>query len=305
MKKHVIMIHVSPYEIDQYQTFIHQLRENLEFISKENLNELIFIPYLNLSNYIYNWNKCFLTPEFFTTKFNKLNKIISDKIEVNSNVVTYSDGNYEIQGALSYKAEYIKKYKHQAKSFIWFDCDLWFPPELILTLIHSYNNAILISNKFIITPEIIKLWDNTWDIIVNKNFINNIPSHEFYNNFIPYDLRKIDNLMPELHENIEYTKFASGWGNLLSVDIFDDKISLDGLGHYGVDDTYIMYAIDKLKKQGENYKQYILRNIVVMENNIYKENFYDNVLTKQILCKLKEDLRKESEINMINKLKQL
>jgi hypothetical protein len=29
------------------------------------------------------------------------------------------------------------------------------------------------------------------------------------------------------------------------------------------------------------------------------------VLTKQILCKLKEDLRKESEIKMIEKLKKL
>lgn len=304
MNKHIIMIHVSPYEIDQYQTFIYRLRENLSYLNKQYLDELLFIPYLNLSNYIYNWSKSWLSPEFFSNKFHKLNKIINDKIEVKGDVVTYGDYNYEIQGALSYKAEYIKKYKPIAKSFIWFDCDLWFPSDLLITLIHGYENAKLINDKFIITPEIIKLWDNTWDPLVNENFINKNPSHEYYYNFNPYELDKIENVLPELQENIGYIKFASGWGNLLSVNIFDE-ISLDGLGHYGVDDTFIMFAIDKLKKQGKNYKQYILRNIIVTENNLYKEDFYNNVVEKQQSCKLKEELRKESEINMINKLKQL
>lgn len=299
--KHVIMIHISPYEIDQYQSFIYRLRESLNYLSKQYLNELLFIPFLNLNSYIYNWNKSWIQPEFFSNKFNKLNKIINDKIEVKGDI---NNKSIEIQGALSYKAEYIKKYKPIAKSFIWFDCDLWFPPELLITLIHSYENLKYNNEKFIITPEIIKLWDNTWDPLVNENFLHRIPSHDAYYNFNPYDLDKIDNLIPELQENRGYTKFASGWGNLLSSSIFDE-ISLDGLGHYGIDDTFIMLAMDKLKQKGKNYKQYILRNIIVTENNLYKEDFYSDVVVKHVDSKLKEEYRNESEINMIKKLKQL
>jgi hypothetical protein len=309
-KKHVIMIHVSPHEIDQYQTFIHNLRNSLDYVPKKALEELIFIPYLNLSSSLYNWNKSWVEPNFFTNKFNKLNKIIESKIKVSSDIVTHSDPNDKILGALSYKAKYIKQYRDKAKSFIWFDCDLWFPPTLLVTLVTAYQNVrdtarmAYDDDKFIITPEIVKLWDNTWDVLVNENFLMRAPSHEAYYNFDPYTIFTIDDRIPELQENNENTKFASGWGNLLSSNIFDE-ISLDGLGHYGVDDTFIMFAMDKLKQQGKNYKQFILRNVVVTENNLHKEDFYGNLIAKQEGCKLKEDFRRESEINMINKLNEL
>lgn len=298
MNKHVIMIHVSPYEIDQYQTFVQQLRKNIELI--DNLDELLFVPYLNLSSYLYNWDKSWLKPEYFTNKFNKLNKIISDEIDT---VVIHNKFDNKILGALSYKTEYIKKYKSIAKSFIWFDCDLWFPSNLLLGLIDSYEAVKESGYEFIITPEIVKLWDNTWDVLVNEKYINNVPSHEDYYNFDPYKL--IYSSPPELYENLSNVKFASGWGNLLSAGLFD-KISLDNLGHYGIDDTFVMFAMDKLnqKEKENNYRQFILRNIVVTENNLYKDNYIDEtIVVRQEGSKTKEQLRQESEINMINKLK--
>ena len=54
MKIH-ISIHISPYEIDNYQLFIHQLRRNLNYIE----DEIIFNPCLNLSSYFYDWNIVF------------------------------------------------------------------------------------------------------------------------------------------------------------------------------------------------------------------------------------------------------
>ena len=53
MKYH-ISVHISPYEIDNYQTFIHQLRRNLNYTEG---CDIIFTPMLNLSPYFYNWNK--------------------------------------------------------------------------------------------------------------------------------------------------------------------------------------------------------------------------------------------------------
>lgn len=60
MKYH-ISIHIFPNEIDNYQTFIHQLRRNLNYID----DEIVFPPFLNLSNYFYNWGDSVLKSNYF------------------------------------------------------------------------------------------------------------------------------------------------------------------------------------------------------------------------------------------------
>jgi hypothetical protein len=67
MKYH-ISIHISPYEIDNYQLFIHQLRRNLNYID----SEIVFNPCLNLSNYFYDWDNSVLKSDFFINKFNDI-----------------------------------------------------------------------------------------------------------------------------------------------------------------------------------------------------------------------------------------
>ena len=253
--KNVIMIHVSPHEIDQYQTFIYHLRRSLDIIPEQDRKDLLFIPYLNLSSYLYNWNKSWIQPEFFKNKFKVLNKIIEQKIEVGPQIVVSEGFSGKILGALSYKAEYIKKYKSQASTFIWFDCDVWFSEYLLITLIEA-QNRILPGIKYVITPEIVRLWDTTWDIITNEQYLNREANHETYFSFDPFTLSDNTEQTPELVENTGGVKFASGWGNMLSSNLFDD-ISLEGLGHYGVDDTFIMNAMDILRSKGQNYKQYI------------------------------------------------
>ena len=86
MKYH-ISIHLSPYEIDNYQLFIHQLRRNINYVSDK---EIIFNPCLNLSNYFYNWKDSILKSEFFANKFNELNKIIQDEIILNP-IINYEN----------------------------------------------------------------------------------------------------------------------------------------------------------------------------------------------------------------------
>ena len=55
-------------------------------------------------------------------------------------------------------------------------------------------------------------------------------------------------------------KFASGWCNLLTSDLFKDYIEFDySLGHYGPDDTFIMNLLDHYKLN----KEIILINILL------------------------------------------
>ena len=287
MKYH-ISIHISPYEIDNYQTFIHQLRRNLNYID----DEIIFSPYLNLSTYFYDWRNSKLKSDFFVNRFNELNNIVKDECELDS-TVNYDD---EILGAFSYKTMFLNKYKDEVDAFIWFDSDMIFPDNTIHMLIASHK-ADDMSKYRIVTPQIHRLWDTTWDVLVNKDYINTPASHDNYFGFDGYSLYKRNDEDVFLDTNKQRFKFASGWCNLLSANLFRDLIDFTyDLGHYGPDDTFIMNLLDYYKfNKGKDISQYIVRNVVVTENYKHSLNQYKDYITKNDNIKTKEEF--DGEVN--------
>ena len=285
MKYHV-SIHISPYEIDNYQTFIHQLRRNLNYID----DEIIFSPYLNLSTYFYDWRNSKLKSDFFVNRFNELNNIVKDECELDS-TVNYDD---KILGAFSYKTMFLNKYKDEVDAFIWFDSDMIFLDNTIHMLIASHK-ADDMSKYCIVTPQIHRLWDTTWDVLVNKDYINTPASHDNYFGFDGYSLYKSNDEDIFLDTNKQRFKFASGWCNLLSANLFRDLIDFTyDLGHYGPDDTFIMNLLDYYKfNKGKDISQYIVRNVVVTENYKHSLNQYKDYITKNDNIKTKEEFTNE------------
>ena len=285
MKYHV-SIHISPYEIDNYQTFIHQLRRNLNYID----DKIIFSPYLNLSTYFYDWRNSKLKSDFFVNRFNELNNIVKDECELDS-TVNYDD---KILGAFSYKTMFLEQYKDKVDAFIWFDSDMIFPDNTIHMLIASHK-ADDMSKYRIVTPQIHRLWDTTWDVLVNKNYINIPASHDNYFGFDGYSLYKSNDEDIFLDTNKQRFKFASGWCNLLSANLFRDLIDFTyDLGHYGPDDTFIMNLLDYYKfNKGKDISQYIVRNVVVTENYKHSLNQYKDYITKNDNIKTKEEFTNE------------
>jgi len=284
MKYH-ISIHISPYEIDNYQTFIHQLRRNLNHVK----DEIIFTPYLNLSKYFYNWEDSTLSPFYFVNRFNELNNIVREHCIIDEHV----NFDEKILGAFSYKTMFLNKYKDEVDAFIWFDSDMIFPDNTIHMLIASHKSS---ETKYcIVTPQIHRLWDTTWDILVNKDYINIPASHDNYFGFDGYSLYKRNDEDIFLDTNKQRFKFASGWCNLLSADLFRDLINFTyDLGHYGPDDTFIMNLLDYYKfNKGKDISQYIIRNVVVTENYKYSLNQYKDLITKNDNIKTKEEFANE------------
>ena len=285
MKYH-ISIHISPYEIDNYQTFIHQLRRNLNHVE----DEIIFSPYLNLSHYFYDWKNSKLREDYFASRFEELNSIVKDKCELDSFI---NEGD-KILGAFSYKTYFLNKYKDKVDAFIWFDSDMIFPDNTIAMLIAAHKSS---KTKYcIVTPQIHRLWDTTWDILVNKDYIDIPASHDNYKGFDGYSLYKPSDGDVFLDLNKQGFKFASGWCNLLSADLFRDLIDFTyDLGHYGPDDTFIMFLLDYYKfKQGKDINQYILKNVIVTENYKHNLNVYKNYITKNDNIKTKEEFADET-----------
>ena len=284
MKYH-ISIHISPYEIDNYQTFIHQLRRNLNYVK----DEIIFSPYLNLSTYFYNWRDSKLKSDYFVNRFKELNNIVKDKCELDS-TVNYND---KILGAFSYKTMFLEQYKDEVDAFIWFDSDMIFPDNTIAMLIASHKSS---ETKYcIVTPQIHRLWDTTWDVLVNKDYINIPASHDNYFGFDGYSLYKRNDEDIFLDTSKQKFKFASGWCNLLSSELFRDLIDFTyDLGHYGPDDTFIMCLLDYYKHIGKDINQYIVRGVVVTENYKHSLNQYKDYITKNDNIKTKEEFARET-----------
>ena len=284
MKYH-ISIHISPYEIDNYQTFIHQLRRNLNHVK----DEIIFSPYLNLSTYFYNWRDSKLKSDYFVNRFKELNNIVKDKCELDS-TINYND---KILGAFSYKTMFLNKYKDEVDAFIWFDSDMIFPDNTIVSLIGAHQ--ALGDTNCIITPQIHRLWDETWDVLVNKDYINIPASHDNYFGFDGYSLYKRNDEDIFLDTSKQKFKFASGWCNLLSSELFRDLIDFTyDLGHYGPDDTFIMCLLDYYKHIGKDINQYIVRGVVVTENYKHSLNQYKDYITKNDNIKTKEEFTDET-----------
>jgi hypothetical protein len=83
-----------------------------------------------------------------------------------------------------------------------------------------------------------------------------------------------------------------------------DRIPLpESMGAYGPDDTFLMWAIEKLNQNGENIYQFKLKNYVVCENYIFRDrNHYDSIIKR---IDRKEQFKKQSYENFQTELNKI
>ena len=141
-----------------------------------------------------------------------------------------------------------------------------------------------------------KLWDYTWDILVNDKFKDEQygyerlhPPHLTFN-------QEVDNIEVDVTPNF---KFGCGWFTLYSREILDFIGIPEWLGHYGPEDTFLMYASEIAKNKNHNIIQYLIKGIYVSENYIERENPYKEKLK---MINLKQSFRDQAESNFQNEL---
>jgi hypothetical protein len=181
-----------------------------------------------------------------------------------------------------------------SKYYIWLDTDIIFDP---LTLPHSINSIDIIENagitKFVSIPEIVRQWDSTWDCLVNENFINKAIGYQATNN--PHIDATIyeEPTLEEVRNNVPhqpYMKFGGGWFALISKELMKVIPFPENYGHYGLDDTYLMWGANIL--QDPTIKQFKLKNIVVCENYFDRMTTYKGKI--QFIDK-REEFKKYNE----------
>jgi len=237
-----IVQYIQPWEIDDLTRQIEQHIKSSYYLP--NNNEVIFDITMNMD--MVDWDNSKISSQYFIDKFNYLETQLKQYFTVEF------DLDKNIKGCTDKR----RQTHHKIQDYIiWLDSDIYFS-YLTLPYLISLTEHIQEDN-FILSPEIIKYWDNSWDCIVHDKFLNEPHNHRDY-----FDLYELDTLVTNnkisLRKN-NTIKFGGGWFNLIKSTVFDKIPLADELGSYGPDDTYLSICGQSI------IPQYILEGVVVSE----------------------------------------
>jgi len=269
-----IGIFVLPQEIDQYEEVAKQLKLCSLFLDEL---EVEMDVVLSLSSELTEWDKCVIPKQYFEDKFDKVNRLF-DWVTPSSKFVASTDD--KILGCVSHRREAWKSATDDTEAIMFIDCDMVFDMYALYEMEAALTTISKQYELYVITPQIVRIWDNTWDVLVNSHYIDK--DHHFHKTA---DVYRVVNTVPsKFDENrgvyeITTFKFAGGWLTLLSKKLLDHVGIPEELGHYGVEDTLIMACASLMRSSGERVSQFVVEGMVVCENYHYRDNSY---LTKHL-----------------------
>ena len=141
-----------------------------------------------------------------------------------------------------------------ADNILYLDSDLIFQPESLFYILGAAKETN--KENYIISPQIVRMWDSTWDVLVNKEFINTPANMETYYSNDPFKVIKCETGEVWAKE-INTFKFGGGWFNLISTNLLKLTDMPDSFGPYGIDDLYVMLCCNILKNKGYDIHQYV------------------------------------------------
>lgn len=241
--KYRIVQYIQPWEIDNFERQVHHMILSSYYI--DNPKNVIWDVTMNLS--IIDWDASKLDKAFFIDKFNYLRQIVGYYF------TTEFDCDESIQGCTDKRRVCAEK---EQDFTIWLDSDIFFPQNTLTYFIQAAEQ--IKEESFILTPEIVRWWDESWDCIVNERFLN-----EPLTMRMEFDIYSLERITTESEISLKRNqnlKFGGGWFTLLSKKVTDIiKIPAE-FGAYAADDTYLMLCGTRL-----GIPQYVLQGIVISE----------------------------------------
>ena len=287
--KIVISIYCLPYSIDELERTLIQLKRSSYYLSAD--NDWVLNISMGSSDYLVDWKQSLISKDYFLDKFYQLDRICDW-------CTSYFHSTEEIQGCGDERRQSLKDH-NDADYFIWLDTDIVFDDRTLSYVENAIKGTMTKYPLSIITPEIVRIWDTTWDCLVNERFIDKPLDYQKTND--PYEDCGIkgDVSIETVHNNIEGQprfKFAGGWFTCMSGDLLRRIGVPDGLGSYGLDDTFIMNAADYFSKNnGDMIVQFKMKNVVVCED--YKYRDYNHITKYVHVISRKDEFLKVAHTN--------
>ena len=278
--KGVITIFALPQELDDLALTLYNLKRNSIYLDPT-IDYQIDIT-MCLSDELTNWSETKLPKEYIKERTTELVTKFLDWCEWE---LLWGE---KILGCVSQRRHSLNQHL-DADFFIWLDCDFIFKDTTLSYMTQAYQTIKESDiNLFILTPQFVKQWDNTWDVIVHDGFLNkSLMYHEIsdvYKDTLP-DMGEIS------IKTIPTYKFAGGWFTLLSKELLEKITVPESLGHYGLEDTFVIECCNILKNQGIEVFQFVLKNHIIGESYIHRPNetikkYISNINRKEEFTKI-------------------
>jgi len=263
-KSTLVCVHVMPNEIELFKRWIIQYKKSLKYL--EDTDDITLLATLNLSSTLTDWENSELNQQYFIDKFKDLQHNIKNISEI---------VNKNKYGTTAQKRDAIKLNFDQ---FIFIDTDIAFPEQSIK---YQLCAASQLNGKYIILPQVVKLWDSSWDLVVHDDFINQPYNyHLIHNPELTYNQKINDVYLEEMN----IFKFGCGMHTLYSKEFWDLIDIPESFGGYGSEDTFAMYASTYARQKGIDIKQYLLKGLYISEN----------MITDRLVDKVKSIANKEN-----------
>ena len=273
MKKSKVLIQMFPMlkEIDYLERTLLLLKQSSLFIDREKYHLILDVT-LPTSDYLVDWKKSVLKKDYFINRLKNFEKYYLGWCDEYS--LTTDDN---VKGLLDWFSNTINKYSDLDATII-IEPDVVFGPYTLGLYLESNLQAKSISPNYIITAEYIKMWDTSWDIVVNSTYLNEPFNFRNTNDAIidTYHLKNNGeiNLKPLIFNNQKYFKFGGGWFTLYSKPLLDTIDFPKELEGYGGFDNYVM---NFCYNRPDLVTQYKIENLVITDKHNHTEHYDDYV----------------------------
>ena len=250
-----ISIHIFPHEIKNFQRIVEKINNALEFT--DDRYEIVLDVSLNLNRQIINRN-------LFNTKhikcaFNDICKksyckVLQRCTDADNFLGVNEHRRYTIQNS------------DEMDFIIFLDCDLYFNKRIIAHHLNGIDILKKLHTHFILSPQVVRLWDATWDCIVNEKYLNK--------NFKFHETQRPDEIVDREYGGVsiirnDQFKWGGGWFNVISANLLKKVGIPKSFVGYGPDDTFLMESCKYMRTKQVDVSQYILKNMIVMEDRFY------------------------------------
>lgn len=247
-----LVLHAMCYELDYLIQYFIQLKKSKYYLPED--VEITIDITLNCSSEFIDWEESRLPNSFFKYKLDLLVPLLKDyksKIKfINKGVYGHLDSQRD---AKDEKTDY----------YILSTPDIIFDEHLLAYYCEAVKQ---IKNEyFLITPQISKMWDSSWDILVNPLY-KDVP----YETYLQYDNFNIIHNQTNSNQEIKLTplpisKFAF-WFDICNKKTYEELIPVwDEWSGYGASDYYSMMVTDTYKQMGGDFQQYLLEGQTIIE----------------------------------------
>lgn len=262
--KGLISIFALPYEIEDLHALLINLRRNMAFVKIDMDLHLTFC----LSSEMTNWEDSKLPISYFEARF----KSLAPLYDWSKDPKIHVERGHDILGCVSHRRKGLQ-YLDDYDFVTWIDSDIWMGDATLGTIASAVESVKKHNEFFILTPELVRQWDTTWDVLVNHHFIdkplNYHESADVIQNAVGYYGQPIIKPMSSC-------KIAGGMCSTFSSKLLKSIGIPESFGHYGLEDTFIAAVVDILRGMPMDNlpTQYRLANLLVSENYKYKTGGY-------------------------------